>query len=575
MRTMISLIKKDRNRRKNLILSAVLLSLFFLPGCDAIKISEVYEKGAVASASPIATEIGLNVLKSGGNAVDAAVAVGFALAVVHPEAGNIGGGGFALVRAGQEPEIRALDFREKAPAAATEQMYLDDSGAVIDQMSTVGANSAGVPGTVAGLYALWQEYGSIEWDALVAPAAELADSGFIVDDYFHQSLSRYRERLNQFEETSRLFFPNGSTPLVGEKFVQSDLAGTLYLVASEGRDGFYTGSNAKLIIAAMERHGGLIDSSDLAGYSTTWRSPVHFEFDGLDIYSMPPPSSGGIVMGQILKLLEPSDFSASSFGSAEFIHLFAEACRVAYADRAEHLGDPDFYNIPDNLLDETYLTHRRGLIDHEYAVSSETIKAGSIGGAESTETTHYSVVDENGNMASITYTINSSYGSKLVVDGGGYLLNNEMDDFSAKPGVPNLYGLVGSETNKIEPGKRMLSSMAPTLVLKNDEPYLTFGSKGGSQIISALAAVLLGLERFGLDPHEALATGRFHHQWLPDQLLLEEGAFDITVVQDLIRRGHDLVQEDVYSEIHLIRIKDGTMLPVCDPRSRGNGDGGF
>ncbi len=572
---MFFLCKEHISRQKNFVLSAALLFLILTFGCDAIRVTEVYEQGAIASASPIATKIGIDIIESGGNAIDAAIAVGFALAVVHPEAGNIGGGGFALVRQGEKNEIRALDFREKAPGAATETMYLDDDGAVIEQLSTVGAQAVGVPGTVAGLYSLWQEYGTMEWDALVLPAAQLADSGFIVDDYFHRSLTKYKERLSQFSETAELFFADGITPSVDDNFIQKDLAGTLYLIAAEGRDGFYTGSNADLIVAAMQKHGGLIDSADLADYTTKWRSPLHFEFDGFDFYSMPSPSSGGIVMGQILKLLEPFELSGSHIASGEFLHLFSEACRVAYADRAAHLGDPDYYDVPENLLDAKYISRRRELIDRDHATPSEDIHAGNVGTKESNETTHYSVVDASGNMVAVTYTINSSFGSKLVVDGGGYFLNNEMDDFSVKSGVPNLYGLVGSEANKIEPGKRMLSSMAPTLVLKNNDPYLILGSKGGSQIISSLAAVILGMERFGLAPAEALAFPRFHHQWRPDRILLEEDSFNITVVQDLIRRGHDVEQDRTYSEIHLIKISDGLMIPVCDPRSRGNGNSGL
>ena len=563
-------------RRGCRFIPAAILILSFVLACDSIRVTQVYQEGAIVSASPIATEIGLEILRDGGNAFDAAVAVGFALAVAHPEAGNIGGGGFALLRQANSGEIRALDFREWAPAAATDTMYLDQNAGVIEDRSTVGALSSGVPGTVAGLYDLWEAYGSFSWEDLLSPAADLADSGFIVDNYLHGKFNDYADRLRRFPETADQFLPNGTAPEVSGRLRQPDLARSLYLIAGEGKSAFYQGEISQLITATMQKYGGLIDSADLSGYHTRWLDPLHFKFDSLDFYSMPLPSSGGIIIAQILKLLEPYDFSTLSWNSGEYIHLFCEASRLAFADRFLHLGDPDFYDVPQFLLDSSYIAMRRKLIDLNHAASSDQVSPGSMPGQnEGTETTHYSVIDAEGNIVSITYTINSSFGSKLVVDGAGFLLNNEMDDFSIKPGVPNLYGLVGSEANKIEPRKRMLSSMAPTIVLKDGQPYLTLGSKGGSQIITALAAVILNLERFGLDPEEALAVPRYHHQWLPDEIFLQKSAFDTTVIQDLIRRGHTVEQAEPYSEVNLIKIEDGLMIPVTDPRTRGTGQGGI
>lgn len=551
---------------------SALLAASFLGSCDGIKVTHLYEQGALATSSPIATKTGLQLLSEGANAFDVAVAVGFVLQVVRPEAGNIGGGGFAIIHSAATGKIEALDFREEAPAAANDTMYLDEFGEVLEGSSTKGGLACGVPGTVAGLHELWRKYGSLPWDYLLTPAAQLADTGFIVDEYLHESLESNREKLSEFEESFKVYFPNGRTPKVGERLIQSDLAHTLYRIAAEGSDGFYAGEVADLIVASVENHNGIISTADLLQYRPVWRDPVHFTFDSLDIYSMPPPSSGGIIVGQILKLLEPYDFSSYQHHSPEFMHLFCESARLAYADRAEHLGDPDFYDVPEGLLSDEYIQTRRELIDPNHATSSEQVSAGGPS-AESDQTTHFSICDSSGNMVSLTYTINSWYGSGLVVEGAGFLMNNQMDDFSIKPGHANLYGLIGNEANKIEPGKRMLSSMSPTIILKDDQPFMLLGSTGGSKIISQVAQAIINITRFGLSPQQTVKLPRFHHQWLPDVIYLEEGGFDINVKQDLIGMGHNVEERKEYGDLQLILYQDGMMVPASDHRRIGSSGG--
>ncbi|HEX2897339.1 MAG TPA: gamma-glutamyltransferase [candidate division Zixibacteria bacterium] len=552
------------------------LSLFvLLLACSNQNKEEFFENGALATAAPIATDIGVEVFKRGGNAFDVAVAVGFALAVVHPEAGNIGGGGFAVIRDGKTGEIKALDFREKAPLAAHEKMYLDSSGNVIEGLSTLGALSCGVPGTVAGLYEIWKTYGTMEWKDLIGISAVLADSGFVLDEYQSYHFKEYKEELDTFEETSALFFPSGMSLEPGERIYFKDLSRVLSQIAAKGPTAFYQGEIADSIVATMKRRGGIISKDDLTAYTAVWREPIHFKFDSLDIYSMPPPSSGGLVIGEILKILEPFDFSKFGPDSIKYIHLFCEAARLAYADRSRHLGDPDYHQVPGFLLDDAYLTTRRTLIDPNHANSSKDIQPGSFQIPESKQTTHFSVADKSGNIVALTYTLNSSYGSKLVVRGCGFLLNNEMDDFAIAPGHANLYGLVGGDANKVEPGKRMLSSMSPTIVLKNGTPFLTLGSPGGSEIITSVAQVILNCTRFEMSLQESINYPRFHHQWLPDKVEIEQNSFNINFKQGLIRLGHNIEEFKPSSEIHAIYFNQaGLMSGGADPRGRGT-VGGF
>ena len=568
-----------RGRRLILVISAMLLLLtmmIVLASCSGVNVATYYSRGALATAAPIATEVGTKVFTEGGNAFDVAVAVGFTLAVVHPEAGNIGGGGFATIRQGKTGNIRVLDFRETAPTAASDTMFLGPDSAVIADLSTVGAKASGVPGTVAGLYALWEQYGTIPWEDLVGIAASLADTGFVVDSGLASSFARSKQLLSLYPSTSGIFVAGGATPQVGEKFVQKDLARTLYIIAANGSDGFYSGQVADSLVSTMSQYGGLITREDLAAYNPIWREPIHITFDSLDIYSPPSPSSGGIAVGQILKILEPYDFSSFSPDSPEYIRLFCEAARLAYADRSEYLGDPAFYPVPtQTLLDSAYLAQRRSLIVTDHAVPSEDIRPGNISVHESDQTTHFSVCDSNGNMVSLTYTLNTAYGNKLVVSGCGFLLNNEMDDFSIKPGVPNTYGLIGGEANKIEPGKRMLSSMSPTLVLKRGEPFMAVGSPGGSRIITTVAQAILNFTRFQLSPQQTVAQPRFHHQWVPDVLYLERDRFDINTRQSLIRFGYNIEESAPYCDLQLVIVdSDQLFASASDPRNGGKA-GGF
>lgn len=550
----------------------MLAGLMALPQCTDLKVEKLYSGGAVASSSPIASAIGLQILQAGGNAFDAAVATAFAAAVSYPQAGNIGGGGFALIYDARAERVKALDFREFAPGAATQDMFLDDSGKVKENESLFGAKAAGVPGTVAGLYELWKKHGSLPWFELVKPAMELADSGFILSARMADALKEYQKDLSQFEETRKIFFENGNILSAGKRLIQKDLAASLERIGLDGDSGFYYGTTAELIVASMTKYGGLITNADLEQYKPVWRQPLSFEFDTLQVYSMPPPSSGGVIMAQILKLLEPYDFYGYSPDHPEYIHLFAEACRLAYADRAVHLGDPDFVHNPvRELLDSSYLESRRGQIDPGRAGLSEKVGSGLPDAFhESENTTHFSVVDKDGNAVSITYTINTAFGSKLVVEGAGFLLNNEMDDFSLSPGVPNFFGLVGGQANAIAPHKRMLSSMSPTIILKKGRPFLILGSPGGSRIITAVAQTILNLVRFEQTISAAVATPRFHHQWLPDTLYLEEKSYAPEIVQSLRELGHNVRERRPYSDVEAIMIDvDGFLIGASDPRGEG------
>ena len=550
-------------------LVAVCLSVLVL-GCDSIKVTRYYESGVVATTSPIASEVGRRVFVGGGNAFDVAVAVGFTLAVVYPQAENLGGGGFALIHEGETGRVRSLDFRETAPRAATEPMYLDEDGEVTTGLSTYGARACAVPGSVAGLRKLWEKRGALSWDYLVGIAAKLADTGFLIDEYLAEALASYSDQLQGFPETADIFFPNGRLLKAGDRLIQKDLAATLQAIAEKGPDAFYRGEIAALIDSCMIRHDGLITCADLEDYAPVWRETVHFKYGSLDIYSMPPPSSGGIMMGQILKILEPYNFSLFTPESPEYIHLFCEAARLAFADRSAHLGDPDYFEIPSGLLEESYLAERRKMIVERRAGSSEQIQPGNPGHHESEQTTHYSICDSSGNMVAVTTTINSTFGCKLVVAGAGFLLNNEMDDFSIKPGFPNLYGLVGGEVNKIEPGKRMLSSMAPTLILKDEKPFLITGSPGGSRIITTVAQSILNYTQLGLTLAETVAQPRFHHQWLPDMIYLEEGKFHISTKQALIRYGHNIRERPPFGDLQMIAVDpSGLMEGASDPRHGG------
>ena len=482
----------------------------------------VVDNAAVSSRSMLASEAGVAAMREGGNAVDAAVTTAFVLAVTHPSAGNLGGGGFAVIRT-PEGDVYANDHRERAPGDASRDMFLDESGEYVADRALRSHLSSGVPGSVAGLLAIHERFGVLSREAVMTRAIELARDGFeLPADIARQFMSRH-ERFQHIGSTRRVFYKDdGSFYQAGEVFKQPDLAATLSRISAKGRDGFYTGETADLIVAEMSRGGGLISKEDLAGYEPAWREPIHGRYRGYDVHSMPPPSSGGVLVVQLLNMLEPFDLYELGFHTVPAMHLMIEVERRAYADRAVHLGDPDFYPVPlDRLLSKRYALSRIEDIGAT-ASNSDDIAAGSIP-REPFETTHFSVIDAEGMAVAFTTTINGGYGSGIVVEGAGFLLNNEMDDFSAKPGTPNMFGLIGGEANAIEPGKRMLSSMTPTIVSKGNRFILITGSPGGSTIITTTLQVILNVIDHGFDLEEAVNAPRFHHQWQPNSVRFEAG----------------------------------------------------
>lgn len=535
--------------------------------------------GMVTTTDRIASEIGVEVLRRGGNAVDAAIATHFALAVVNPEAGNIGGGGFLVVRMASG-ETAALDFREKAPAAATRDMFLDAAGEVTDR-SVIGHQAAGVPGSVAGMWEAHRRYGSLPWSELVQPAVNLAE-GIVVHERLAQSLQSYAERLRRYPATASALLLDGQAPRVGDRLEQTDLAETFRRIALEGRDGFYRGRTAQLVEEEMRRGGGLITAADMAAYEAVWRDPVLFDYRGHTVISMPPPSSGGATMAQILNILEGYDLAAMGFLSADHAHVWTEAVKRAYVDRNAYLADPDFVPQPTARMSSSeYAAERRQEISMERATPSAEVDPalGPVpGGAievalsEGTHTTHYSIIDGSGNAVAVTTTINSLYGNLVTVEGAGFLLNNEMDDFTSKPGVPNQFGLVQGAANAIEPGKRMLSAMTPTIVLDPDgEVRLVTGTPGGSTIITSIAQIVSNVIDFGMDAAGATAAPRLHHQHLPDDLRYERAGLRPEVEAELVARGHTVNARPGYQgdTQTILVLPDGTLTGVSDPRRGG------
>jgi len=530
------------------------------------------KNGIVASVSEIASQVGVDVMTQGGNAIDAAVATAFALAVTWPSAGNIGGGGF-LVYHGEDGHATTFDFREKAPMAASERMYLGPDGQVLNNANHRGLLSVGVPGTVAGLYQAHQALGHLPWADLVAPAVALAQNGIPISWELHSGFRQNQSFWNQYPSSAKVFLkPDGSAYELGDTWVQPDLAHTLQLIQEQGRDGFYRGENAHRLAAFMAANGGLISEEDLAGYDAVERAPVRGTYRGYEIVSMPPPSSGGVVLIQMLNILEAYDLTAAGHNSANYLHLLTEAMRRGFADRAEHLGDPDFNAEipPAHLLDKDYAAKLRGSIDIQRAsVSDENAYAGLY---ESEDTTHLSVVDKDGNMVSLTYTIEQSYGSRIVVEGGGYLLNNEMGDFNAVPGVTTRTGQIGTAPNLIAPGKRMLSSMTPTIIAQDGKPLFAVGSPGGRTIINTTMQLILNVIDHGMNIAESVEAPRIHHQWLPDFTSMEARGFSpdtITLYEamghDVRRRGEQGAAMGVYHDR-----ENGLFLGAADSRA---GDG--
>jgi len=529
--------------------------------------------GIVASTNEIASNVGVDIMKRGGNAVDAAIAVAFALAVTHPAAGNLGGGGFMMIRL-KDGRTTAIDYREMAPAAATRNIYLDQNGNVIEGEggSIEGYRAAGVPGTVRGMELALKKYGSgrLSWAQLIEPARRLAANGFTVNYTLARGLRGNREYLSKYPETKRIYLNNGKLYNEGDRFVQPDLAATFARLQQRGPNEFYTGQTAQLIAADMQRHHGLLTLDDLRGYVARERQPLRGNYRGYEVISMPPPSSGGAVLIEMLNILEGYDLKKMDWASSERYHLMTEAMRRAFADRAEYMGDTDYVKVPiAGLVDKKYAAQLRHTINPDRASSSEQVKAGKPLGYESEETTHFTVVDADGNAVANTYTLNNSYGSAVVAKGTGLIMNDEMDDFAAKPGTPNLYGLIQGERNAVAPHKRPLSAMTPTFVLRKDGSlWFTVGSPGGPTIINTVLEVITNVVDYGMNIQHAIDAPRIHHQWLPDELVAEPYGLSGDTQNALAARGHKLAKPRYLGDCEGIMIeeKTGMRLGATDPR---------
>lgn len=527
------------------------------------------KNGMVVSASKLASEVGIEILKKGGNAIDAAVAVGFALAVTYPSAGNIGGGGFMVIRL-NDGTSTTIDYREKAPINAHEKMFQDSTGNFLPQLSQEGTTSAGVQGSVAGLIYALEKYGTMKLKEVIEPAIKLAEEGFVLDYRLAQSINYNFDEFLKYPSSKKIFTKDGQPFDEGDLFVQKDLAKTLRLIAENGRDGFYKGEVADKIISQIQSLGGIITHKDLESYFPVERKPLISFYREFEVITMGPPSAGGVTLIQSLNILENVPFSRADWGSSGYIHTITEALKFSFADRSKHLGDPDFYKVPiDKLTSKKYAKELFERISEKAIPSEQITPTDFLSIFESPETTHYSVIDKFGNAVSTTTTINSSYGSKIVVDGAGFLLNNEMDDFSSKPGEPNQFGLIGSEANKIEPGKRMLSSMTPTIITKENQPVLILGSPGGSTIPTAVLQVILNYLDFGMDIQEAVNAPRIHHQWLPDQIDYEPFGLTKDVIDNLQLKGQIFGTERTLGRVEAIAIENNIYLGATDPRGFG------
>lgn len=539
---------------------------------------EYAKNGMVVSSSRLASEAGVNILRKGGNAIDAAVATGFALAVTYPQAGNIGGGGF-LVAHMAYGESFSLDFREMAPSMAHRDMYLDDSSNVVPGLSLYSHLAAGTPGSVDGLLKIWRDHGSgnISLRQLLLPAIQLAERGFPISYGFAQVLNIFYDFFINDDGAKAVFIKkNGEPWRAGDKLVQRDLARTLKLISRKGRAGFYEGKTAQLIEREMAEGNGFITKDDLDNYHSVYRTVITGNFKDLDIISMSPPSSGGVLLIQMLNMLEQYPLDTLGWNSSDYIHLLTEIERRAYADRAEHMGDPDFWEVPVSMLvSKEYAFERIQNISMEKATKSSVVKAGDPLAYESRETTHYSVIDKNGNAVSVSTTLNTGFGCGVLVEGAGFFLNNEMDDFSAKPGIPNIFGLIGNEANAIQPYKRPLSSMTPTIVLKNGEPFLIIGTPGGSTIITTVMQIILNVAIHGMDIQEAVSVPRIHSQWFPDAIIVEERSLSKDVEQNLINRGHTIrpYRWSTIGQANGIMIGEKGFYGGADPRGENATEG--
>lgn len=537
------------------LLFAFSISFFLLTSCKKEQPVEkhhglIADKAMVVSAREEASKIGSEIMKKGGNAFDALIATDMALNLTFPFAGSIGGGGFMVYRKA-DGEIGALDYREKAPLAATRDMYLDEAGNPIDSLSREGGLAVGIPGSIAGMFAIHEKLGSLPMEEILEPVIALARKGFPITE---NQLNRFKNYAETFEKVngkttifSEGFMPNDSLTAksVGYIFKNPELAETLERIAKNGKSEFYEGETGQKLVAFMQAHGGLMTMDDLSKYEAIWRKPIVSQYKGLKIIGMPPPSSGGVCLAQILKMIEPYDLHEYGHNTAETIQIITEAERRAYADRSFYLGDPDFNDIPvDKLTSAAYAKERMESFSLENATPSVSIEHGSIPGYESMETTHYSIIDQFGNAIAVTTTLNGAYGSKLYADELGFFLNNEMDDFSVKPGSPNMFGLVGAEANAVEPEKRMLSSMTPTIVEKDGKLWMSVGTPGGSTIITSVLQTILNVHEFDMTMQEAVDAPRFHHQWLPDNVVFEPQSFSKDLLDSLTAKGYQTVQEN-------------------------------
>ncbi len=534
--------------------------------------------GMVVAQEHLAADVGLEVLKQGGNAIDAAVAVGFALAVTHPQAGNLGGGGFALIRMADGTST-FVDFREEAPLKATHDMYIGPDGNPTKE-SLVGWRAAGVPGSVMGLADAYKRFGTKKWPDLLAPSIKLARDGFVVNEGLAKAIEDSAKLLASDPESTRIFLRGGYGYKAGETMKQPELAVTLERIASGGAAGFYEGETARKIAQQMAAHGGLITLEDLKSYKAVERKPLEGDYHGYHLILAPPPSAGGVGVLQMLGMLEGTNYAAAGADAPSTVHYMAEAMRRFYADRSEYLGDPDFYNVPvKSLLDPAYIAKRRQSIDPDHATPSDLVEPGlpsavaaHVSQYESSETTHFNVVDEKGNAVSLTYTLNAYFGNGVTVPGTGVLLNDEMDDFAAKPGSPNMFGVIGGEANAIEPGKRPLSSMTPVILTKNGKLFMVVGAPGGSRITTGVLQVILDVVDFNMNPQDAVDLPRFHHQWKPDLLYLQKG-FSPETEAALVKMGYVVKPTPGVARVEAIVIRDGVLEGGTESRSYGKVSG--
>jgi len=541
----------------------LLISLIFVISCNS-SVNNGYKNGMVVSAKIEASQAGISILKQGGNAFDAMIATDLALSVVYPNAGNLGGGGFLVYRLSNS-SYGSLDFREKSPSQSTKNMFLDENENEVKGLSTEGGLSVGVPGTIAGLFKVYEKYATLPLNMLFEPAIKLAEQGYVLTKNQANSLNSNRNKINQLNDTILLF---NKTFKEGDLFVNKALANSLKLILKNGRDEFYNGTIGKKIIRYVNSKNGILSQEDFENYEAKWRDPITFKYKDLNIISMGPPSSGGIILAQILKMIEPYNINELDHNSLKYIQLLVEAERRSFADRGKYLGDPDFNYIPvKELLNKEYLLNRMNDFSFEKSTPSNLISFGQVQMNESKETTHYSIVDKFGNAVSVTTTLNGSYGSKLFPPDLGFFLNNEMDDFSIKPGIPNMYGLIGGEINAIEPNKRMLSSMTPTIVEKNNNLYLVLGSPGGPTIITSVLQTILNLEDFNFNIDKAVNSPRFHHLFLPDLIFHENSSVKNSDMELLKSKGYIFNKKNsVIGRVDAIHVDNGLLFGGADKR---------